>query len=229
MTVQPRFRGSAPLNPPAAPNVARRVFPRVIQRCKTTDLEPVNAEISVSAVLDNKHGNPDYYQTKGTNVTLKTLSKAIDEGKIYYASGEDCTRVTKEAINELWDQKYSGFTSSGAPDWGSNCAEYAIGTSVEDGDIGASKTHLSTHWTKVFESKPELSELERTFAEMQGTYVCSVGSHFLRVEIASKGGTVKASQKDAESAVYSKTVTGNEAARLLASYDTFWWALYKKP
>jgi hypothetical protein len=207
-----------------------RLFPPVIQRCKASDLDAVNEEISVSVALDNAHPGINYYETKGTNVTLGSLSQAIDDGKIYYASeaSGSATKVTKQAINELWDDQYKGFTRTGTLDWSRNCAEYAIGESISNGDINASKEHLAQKWTRIHSEKPELDELKKTFEEKTGTFVCSVGSHFLRLEIPSKGGTVTASPKDAESCSYTKAMTGGQAAELLRGDDTFTWVLYLK-
>ena len=222
--MQPKLR----YNPVAAP-------PRTIQRCGT-DVEDLDPEISVSAVMDmdpDFGGVTGYYQHTGPKVTLLTLSAAIDAGKICYSQDGGTTKhkVTKAKINELWDKKMKApFARSGDLDWSRNCAEYATGTKSHEGDIKATKVYLNTKYEKVVDpigGFENVSAFTDKFKTLKGEYVINLANHFVKMEIATAGSTVAMSQKDGESCVYSATLTAEQAAKLL--YEDYANALiYKK-
>lgn len=140
-------------------------------------------------------------------------------GKVFYQVGSGTiTPLTADMVNAHFDPKFQGFTKVRDPDWRYNCGDYATGhESPSLGDVADVWRHLGSK-TKIRiegKSSEEISDIFRDLPDR--TYVAAYATHFLKMVVA--GSTVTVSQKDGESAVYSKTMTRQEAAAYMAAHS----------
>jgi hypothetical protein len=230
--------------PGAAPPLSSwRSGARSIQRSQSAaaatalEFEDLPGDVNISARLDlDDEDRPlELLQVKGSNITCQDqIPAAIAAGKIYYRkSGEAATKVTKDLINSLWDKKYSLLERTGDLDWSRNCADYATGSvaaAVHKGDIGATKRYLAQNYDKA----GSLSEPDKdTFTELLtgldvGEYVATGASHFVKVEVKTKGTLIALSEKDGESGIYSASGTPEKAAAVLCLSFQSSCEFYKK-
>lgn len=140
-------------------------------------------------------------------------------GKVFYQVGSGpITPLTADMVNAHFDSKFQGFTKVRDPDWRYNCGDYATGhESPSLGDVPDIWRHLRSK-TKISIEGKSSEEISDIFSDLPDrTYVAAYASHFLKMVVA--GSTVTLSQKDGESAVYSKTMTRQEAAAYMAAHS----------
>jgi hypothetical protein len=151
-------------------------------------------------------------------------------GKVFYRLGQGAFHhLTESMLNRYWDLKYSKFQKLTRPDWRYNCADYALST---DGitSIDHEDTYLGTHFNLVFDLKTKTKEDVQDAFGTAGTYVCRIGSnsysHYFRIVVAGSVATV--SQKDGDSAVYSKTMGLGDAAAYCYERQPSMMRLYRR-
>lgn len=117
----------------------------------------------------------------------------------YFYDGKDgkLVQATIAMVNTYWDPKYEGFERHGGPARKVNCEDYA-----KAGGIGGKKGEYDSA------DSARLGDL----LSANGKYVVKLSHHWLKVEKTGED-AITISQKDGESAVYSKSFT-KEAAIL---------------
>lgn len=135
-------------------------------------------------------------------------------GNVFYRLGQgEIHFLTAAMVHRFFDGRYPGFTKIGPPDWRYVCSDYAISDDrVSDAD--PIETTLQSNFTEVLDFTGRNSDDAKAILETtQGHYVCRLGYHYVRLMADNLGVTV--SQKDGESAVYSKRMSFDEAAKYI--------------
>ncbi|SPE35381.1 hypothetical protein SBA3_2250017 [Candidatus Sulfopaludibacter sp. SbA3] len=221
---------------------------RLIQRSRSTETPTVLVfgglpdDVSVSSRLDRDEATDQNYEllqiedSKGPKVqTQGQLPTAIDEGKIYYRTpGGTAKMVTKDLINKLWDAKYGTLMERTSDlDWSRNCADYATGpiaAAVHKGDIKATKKYLSENYDLVGSlDLPDKDKFTVLLRDLEvGEYVATGASHFVKLEVNTKGSRITVTEKDGESGIYRASGAPEVAASVLCLSFQFSCEFYKK-
>jgi hypothetical protein len=128
------------------------------------------------------------------NFYCRTGSDPADwNNQDYFYDGKDGKLIlaTADMVNAHWDPKYVDFARQGAPSRHLNCEEYA-----KAGGLGAEKGKYN---------QADPTTLSDLFSA-DGKYVVKLSHHWLKVE-KTGANAITITQKDAESAVYSKSFT----------------------
>ena len=155
---------------------------------------PSGEDIEVTLIKDYMPVFLDDVVGLGQNFYCRTGSDPADwNNQDYFYDGKDGKLIlaTADMVNAYWNPKYADFERLGAPSRHLNCEDYA-----KAGGIGAEKGKYSQADPKT------LSDL----FSADGKYVVKLSHHWLKVE-KTGANAITITQKDAESAVYSKNFT----------------------
>ena len=168
------------------------------------DIEVTEVDDYLPNCVDNNDISRKMYRRNGG------ITEGWNDTDLFYADGDgDLVQITTAMVNDYWNPKYEGFEQVSGPDWTKNCEDYA----KADGEGEESGNYSSTE---------ELAEL----LPDNGSYVLKLGFHWMRVEKTGDDAiTIK--QKDAESAVYSKSFTVSDACEYILEKRGFGGTVYK--
>lgn len=121
----------------------------------------------------------------------------------FYAEPDgQLVQVTVDQVNQFWDARYQGFEKLAPPSRQMNCEDYAKDERSDGASVG----------TFDRENSARLAEL----LTEDRKYVVQLSFHWMRVEKTSDA-AVTIRQKDAESAVYTKTYAKADAVAYICS------------
>ncbi|HYW72344.1 MAG TPA: hypothetical protein VE961_15005 [Pyrinomonadaceae bacterium] len=168
----------------------------------TVDVEELDDQW-ISRMLDahEQASQLKAWKRRGTNPT-------VYNGDTFYSEPNGKLRpLTAEAVNAYWDEKYPGFTRSGSPTPLQNCEDYATG--------GANYQAGTTYDLNTQGDREALKVVLDNGRHVLQLGALRANAHFLIAD--NQGGNVTISQKDGDSAIYSKVMSATDAVAYVRS------------